>query len=424
MLRRSFRRVIPALSILGLMALSFLLGAAVVRFKLPTAGFLDEAFTGAETLLTEEESVTDLGRRGPGLTAAVDDPTHTCDGFTLYTTNKGAEASLIDMRGEVVHRWTAPFSLAFPRPRHVRRRVDDDKIYLFGCHLYPNGDLLGVYHGTGDTPYGYGVVKLDRESRVKWAYPGNAHHAVDVGEDGVIYVLTQEVVREMPRGLGFLPAPALVDYLCLLSPEGKELRKVPLLEAFRDSPYALLLTGQRPASSKAWDLLHANSVEVLRQRLAPAHAPFRAGQVLLSLRELDALAVLDVELRAVVWAARGPWRRQHDPHFLENGRLLLFDNLGSPTESRVIEYDPRTQACPWTYPGEGGPSFRSVIQGRAQRLPNGNTLIVNSADGVLLELTPDRRLVWSCSCHAHVPFARRFAPDQLSFLKGARHARP
>src|SRR5262249_28185642 len=113
-----------------------------------------------------------------------------------------------------------------------------------------------------------------------------------------------------------------------------------------------------------------------------------------------------------------------DPHFLDNGRLLLFDNLGSSKETRVFEYDPNTQACPWSYAGEDSPSFISIIQGRAQRLPNGNTLIVNSEKGVLLEVTHNKELAWSCCCNAHVPWARRYGPDQLPFLKGTCHARP
>jgi hypothetical protein len=104
--------------------------------------------------------------------------------------------------------------------------------------------------------------------------------------------------------------------------------------------------------------------------------------------------------------------------------LLIFDNRGSAWESRVLEYDPQTQACPWSYASESSPSFLTLIQGRCQRLANGNTFIVNPKDGVLLEVTADKELVWSCSCHAHVPFARRYAPDQLTFLKGTHNARP
>jgi hypothetical protein len=406
-----------------MLVLSYVLGAAVVHFKLPTSDYLLAAFAGGEAWHERQNALAEkLPPAGQPALPDVDKPDKTFDGFTLYTTNVGTEATLLNMRGAVVHRWEAPFGRAWSRAPHVRYAVPEDKIYIFGCYLFPDGGLLVVYHASGDTPYGYGLAKLDRDSRVVWTYAANAHHAVDVGDDGTIYVLTQQIVHEMPSGLEFFTTPALVDYLVLLSPDGAELKKIPLLEALRDSPYAALLPTRMANLDKAWDILHTNFVEVLRPTLTPYFPQFRAGQVLISFRELDALAVVDTDSGAAVWAARGPWRAQHDPHFLSDGHLLVFDNRGSARESRVLEYDPQTQACPWSYSSEGSPSFTSVIQGRSQRLPNGNTLIVNSKDGVLMEVTRAKELVWSCQCHAHVPFARRYAADQLTFLK--ERARP
>ena len=127
----------------------------------------------------------------------------------------------------------------------------------------------------------------------------------------------------------------------------------------------------------------------------------------------------------VVWASRGPWRAQHDPTFLENGRLLLFDNLGSPKGSRVLEYDPQTQSFPWTYPGETGKPFLSNIRGMSQRLPNGNTLVVNSVGGEVLEVTLEREVVWSCSTgEVTINRARRYRSDQVPFAKGSPRVTP
>ena len=145
---------------------------------------------------------------------------------------------------------------------------------------------------------------------------------------------------------------------------------------------------------------------------------------ILTERHLDAIAVIDVASGSVVWAARGPWRAQHDPTFLDNGRLLIFDNLGSPRTSRVLEYDPQTQAFPWSYPGEDGAPFRSYERGMSQRLPNGNTLVVDSVGHTILEVTRDREVVWSCSCPEAIHCARRYGPQQLHFLKGDAHVRP
>jgi hypothetical protein len=172
-------------------------------------------------------------------------------------------------------------------------------------------------------------------------------------------------------------------------------------------------------------VLHTNAVKVLPRALASAFPQFKPGQLLISLRSLDALIVLDPTSEKVVWAARGPWRAQHDPSFLANGHLLLFDNLGSPRGSRVLEYDPQTQAFPWSYPGSDGTPFFSRIRGMCQRLPNGNTLIVNSDGGEVFEVTADREVVWSCSCgRVELNRARRYTPDQLHFLKGGPRARP
>ena len=84
------------------------------------------------------------------------------------------------------------------------------------------------------------------------------------------------------------------------------------------------------------------------------------------MRNLDAIAVVDPELRAVVWAARGPWQALHDAQVLDNGNVLLFDNQGLPKGSRVLEYDPRTQAFPWSWSGDLGnsvtaPSARQCV---------------------------------------------------------------
>jgi hypothetical protein len=236
----------------------------------------------------------------------------------------------------------------------------------------------------------------------------------------------------------------MVDFVDVLSPEGARINRFPILEAIHDSAYAALLgaldRSRRPggpagAAAAAVapfrddeirrDVLHTNAVKVLTPALAPKFPQFKAGQILLSPRQLDALVVLDPVAGKVVWGARGPWRAQHDPSFLDTGRLLLFDNLGSARGSRTLEFDPQTLAFPWVYPDQTGVPFVSPIRGMAQRLPNGNTLVVNSVGGEALEVTPDREVVWSCSTAPTIlNRARRYTPDRLDFLKGGPRVRP
>lgn len=48
----------------------------------------------------------------------------------------------------------------------------------------------------------------------------------------------------------------------------------------------------------------------------------------------------------------------------------------------------------WEYGTSPGEKFFSNTRGAAQRLPNGNTLIVNSNKGHVFEITPQKEIVW------------------------------
>jgi hypothetical protein len=428
-----------------MVALSYLLGAAVMFFELPSADFLSKGFMGARAWNERRQAASQppSPEPPPVVVRTHDRPGKPFDGFTLYTCAGGpaggTQAVLIDMQGKVVHKWSVAFSRIWPKPPHIPFDVQDSLVCIFGCHLYPNGDLLAVFHGLEQLTAGYGLVKLDRNSNVLWKYAEHVHHDMDVGPDGTIYAVKHDRVEKMPPGLENIHTPSLVDSLVVLSAEGKELRPpLSILEAFRDSPYAPILSAVEKRDVKNLppglnvqqfiarqeDVLHANSVQVLTPKLARKFPQFKEGQVLTSLRHLDAIAVLDLDRRAVVWAARGPWQAQHDAQFLDNGHLLLFDNIGLPRRSRVLEYDPQTQAFPWSYAGENGHPFYTSERGMSQRLPNGNTLIVHSEGNEIFEVTPAREVVWSCSTPSFVCTGRRYSADQVPFLEESPRARP
>ncbi len=438
--------LLRCLTYFGLASLAYFLGAAVMFFELPSYTFLRRAFEGGMAWQQVKNVPPSPEGRLPPLTAGrVDKPDKTCDGFTLCMYGAGSRAVLVNMHGDVVHQWYVPFSEIWSDPPHLHGPINDAAIYFNDGHIYPNGDLLVVIEGPIDlrnSSNGYGLARLDKDSHVLWKYAEKCHHDVDVGEDGTIYALVNEMTDKVPQGLEDIPTPCMIDFVDVISPEGKRLKRISLLEALTDTPYAPLFCtlespkrfGNAPAGAppspsrddpRRRDVLHTNAVKVLSRALAPKFPLFKPGQLLVSPRHLDAVAVLDPDSGKVIWAARGPWRSQHDPSFLDNGHLLLFDNLGSPGGSRVLEYDPRTQAFPWSYAGEPGTPFLSRIRGMCQRLPNGNTLIVNSDGGEAFEVTPNREVVWSCSSGGvEMNRARRYTPEQLPFLKGAPRDRP
>jgi hypothetical protein len=182
---RGVQVILKGFSLLGVLVLGCLLGAAIMFFHLPSGEFLAQAFAGASAWYQRSRSSLPSHPRNVRESAVhevtVDDAEKTSDGFTLYSTTGGARAVLIDMRGTVVHRWELPFSHAWPDPPHVEDPLPDNQIHWFRCHLYPNGDLLAIYHADGDTPYGYGLVKVDKDSKRIWAYPRRVHLFEPVG---------------------------------------------------------------------------------------------------------------------------------------------------------------------------------------------------------------------------------------------------
>src|SRR3546814_71191 len=115
------------------------------------------------------------------------DPARAQNGLTLYTSGHDQRAFLIDMDGRVVHEWALAYSQIWDESAAVDKPRPDPFIYIEKAHVFPNGDLLALYTAIGDTPWGYGLVKMDKDSKVIWKYLAHAHHDFDLDDAGTIY---------------------------------------------------------------------------------------------------------------------------------------------------------------------------------------------------------------------------------------------
>lgn len=434
------------LSVLALAFLAFIAGATITRFELFPFAYLKDAFLageallarerdtrnplgyGAKPLVPEDYSAPQVRDTEPGLGRY--DPAQAYAGYTVYTpVSAKYPVSLIDMQGEVVHEWSVPRD-ALGGERIDGLPLDGSDVRTIAYpRLLPDGAMLMVLGTEQQTPWGYGIIKVDQDSQLLWEYTRQAHHDLDIAPDGRIYGLVHSTVTSPWPGLEAIETPFVDDQVAVLDAEGNELKVVSILNAVQNSDYQSLLIYADPEYNKG-DLMHVNSITYLDEQKAASLPNADAGDVLLSLRQIDVLAVLDLETETIKWAVRGSWHFQHDPDVLANGKLLVFDNRGdlkNGARSRIIEFDPATLEVVWEYPGDSEEYLYTSIYGSQQRLPNGNTLISESNNGRIIEVSQAGDVVWEFRIPerktnrrgdeiATVVFAERFAPKELTFL--------
>jgi len=417
------------------LALAFLLvvtGMLLARYRIFPYPFVDDAIRGSLAAATqlgwiEDPDTVPDGSKGERASTETGvsyyDAAAADQGLTLFSVGHNEEALLIDMNGRTVHRWSHSWSAI--RERYGKeKKLPDVPVSWFSVHLYPNGDLLVTLQGEDITPYGLATFKIDKDSKLLWANLENAHHDAIVGEDGLIYTLSQVIRRSALPGVTALKPPILEDFVLVLSPDGDIVHRISIIEAFVGTPY--LPAVERFGDRGDWkgDYFHANAIEPYDSR---NEIPvLREGQVLISIRNMDTLATLDLNTGKIVWLLRGPWHRQHDPDIV-GGRIMLFDNRGDFSRggrSRVLELDPLTQAISWQVSANDQYDLFSSWGASQQPLANGNVLINETVPGRLLEVTRDGTLVWefhasgrdeSGKFAAPILEATRYAPDDLRF---------
>jgi hypothetical protein len=298
-------------------------------------------------------------------------------GYTLFSPTEGTDAYLIDMKGNIVHRW------------RLQYRPGD-----YG-YLLDNGNLL-VSGRTDKGPVTFGgrsgvVMELDWEGNKVWEYVENSlHHDHCRLDNGNTMVLGWEAVPQEVAGRvrgGILDSGTertlWSDYFKEISPAGQTVWEWHAYQNLDPELDAICPIHHRD------EWTHTNTCEVLPD-----------GNILTSFRILDTVGIIDKSSGKFTWKwGRGELGHQHDPNLLDNGNILIFDNgwhtVTAPSPgSRVIEVNHQTNQIEWEYKTQPPWLFFSSFISGAQRQPNGNTLICEGMTGRLFEVTREGEVVW------------------------------
>lgn len=424
-------RLAKILFALGVAALLVLAGIAIGWFRLPPAPQIEAGIEAFRDLRNNWRSYVGTvptkflrPSRYPGQGVTVNEPGAAQPGVTLMTGiwDGLPGLSLRALDGREIYRWPASFSRIWPQAPHLRPDeipLNDWDTHLHGAVLYPNGDVVFNFEYQG-------LVRLDRCGKVLWRVPQRTHHVVSPTDDGTLWVPSiRQMHREATDRFPGLAPPFTEDSILQVSPEnGRVLRDISLLEVIYNSRYegVLFPTGITLPRLQADDPLHSNYVAALSAEIAPAFPMFAAGDLLVSLRNLNLLLVIDGKTERIKWSKTGPWVRQHDPRFLPDGTISVFDNrwldnaeyakAGRPRlASRIVTIDPKTGVTATRFEGTEKQPFYTNVMGKHQYLPNGNLLLNEVSAGRAFELAPDGRIVWE--------FISRYDAGRVTVLEQA-----
>jgi len=384
----------------GLIFAGFVYGFAAAKYQLFPYLLINNATQTAVEL--KQHWRNDLGieptrklgpARKPGDGVTILKPGQMQPGITMLGGffDEQAGVRLIRADGSEIHRWVISYGEIWPdRQAFLRAGVPltDWNVFLHGLIALEDGSIVFDF----DT--GIGLIKMDRCGNIVWKAPHAVHHAFSRAPDGTLWV---------PLG----------GDIAQYAPAGEQLRRINVVKMVKANNLEgifYILPGMANRS-------HPNDVEVLTDELAPAFPQFEAGDLLYSMRDLNLLIVFDPDTEIIKWYHHGPWHRQHDPDFLPDGRISVFNNRLDFGASNIMAIDPKTNEVEVLYEGSEDEPFYTGIRGSHQHLENGNILIASTHAGRAFEVTEEGEIVWEyinrydADRIAPIASATRFADD-------------
>ena len=272
--------------------------------------------------------------------AALTDPILVPGGFGRFAEYCPGHAGCLAVEyadnGAVVHAYPyrpeeiekTPPLLAFPYEQTLGFRMRDAG-EIWSTSQYANGDLSIVFHSWVSHPFGLGIARIDREGRPIWYRRDYSHHKVHLTGDAVALVPSMRIGK-MPNPYNFLykkgfptcqSEGSYLDFIHIINGEGHLLRGISILDVLLESPYAPILQ-----YADSCDPTHLNSVHELDG--TAGGGGIGPGDLVVSLRNLSAFAILDGGTHRLKRLLRGGFFGQHSVVHLEGSRFLMFDNWG------------------------------------------------------------------------------------------------
>lgn len=297
--------------------------------------------------------------------------------FTGYDKKTGQHATwLINEKGENIHSWPINYALIIGE---TSLWGSDKAMSPHGVKILKDGSILLNFDG-GDV-----LTRLDACGKPIWTARGTYHHSIEGSEDGTYWTWK-----------GGHTAYGDHQYLVNFDPaDGRVLKSIHLLKdiAAKSNRASIYLSVPEVFKAREFktkpnfrnDIFHPNDIEPLSTKLAPKFPMFSAGDLLISLRNINLVGVVSPNTGEVKWVQRGPWLFQHDPDFLEDGTISIYNNNSDRGRSNILVVDPANGEVRRRFT-KTTPQFYSYAMGKHDQIPGGAVLVTVPSEGRVLEL--------------------------------------
>ncbi len=276
--------------------------------------------------------------------------------------------------------------------------------------LYENGDIiLGRYETKG-------IYKIDKRGKIIWHNDLYNHHWIS-SQDGFLYVpgtvflnnkddLNDEMYDDsFIKNCKAVHKSRFGTIMIIDEQNGKLKKEISLIRSFYKKATSKKIIEKY--ASNCTDTLHLNDVRVLDEKKANFFNNGKKGDMLVSLRHLDMIALIDKDNYDLKWYIQGKFKNQHSPRVTDKGTLLVFDNHFESKKSRIVEIDIKTKDIVGYYSGDQYIFFSST-RGRIQLFDE--KIIVQSSDqGEIFEISCISKFLNNNDCKSKYLFSSVFS---------------
>ena len=383
--------------------------------------------------------------------------------FTLYADNR--KIYLIDTLGRIAHIWRLEDNLHGKGIRHAKLLDNGNLLVLRRGSAFeldprgnivwqydsehelhhdflkmPNGNVMMLFRGikTREQAIAAGAnPKLVSEHGLEYDYllearPTGASGGEVVWEWSVWDHLVQDYDPTKPNYGAIAKHPERIDINFLLEPAPKRLHDWTHANAIDYNPELDQIMLSSRHFSELWIIDH--SATTAEARGGGGGNSGMGGDLLYRWGNPRAYDRGDTADQRLFW--------QHQTHWIPPGlpgagNILVFNN-GNEFRGKERSYSSADEIAPpadgyryrrdedaayppdalaWTYVAETPADFYAPFMSGAQRLPNGNTLIVDGTAGTIFQVTPDGKTMWKyiVPWHYHISLWQNAGPPRPTF---------